>query len=265
MHFNTTVFIYILLLFLRVNATDIEDYDPQEEVIDSLEMAAAAVAAMRDTSHPDNDTVPSNPLVEKTQSVPADTAHNSESATRNSAIAGLNDIDYSIKKNKKYKMRALFSSVVPSRLKIGGLRLRILAFVVFSVMFFTAVLIVIIVISRRDKRRFVTTTRLSVVNKEVRIACNYIEKHYADSELNLKTICDELVTGEAFLEALFNTELGMSVEEFLTQVRINRAKILLSENQQLSPEELAARTGYGDAGRFKSDFFRIIGMPVEKF
>jgi len=126
-------------------------------------------------------------------------------------------------------------------------------------------LTVVYINSSGEKKRFLTTTRLSIMDKEVQKTCRYIEKNFADPQLSLSTICTDLVTGEAFLEALFENELGMSVAGFIDQVRVNRCKIILSKEPQLSSLELFGMLGFPSQKQFESTFLSIAGVSVETF
>jgi AraC-like DNA-binding protein len=112
---------------------------------------------------------------------------------------------------------------------------------------------------RREKGRFLTTTRLSIMDKEVQRACRHIEEHYADPDCSLQSVCEALVTGEAFLDALFIKELGLSITDFITQVRINRAKIEMKKKPVPEIDLLALSVGYEDKEQFLASFTRITG------
>lgn len=113
--------------------------------------------------------------------------------------------------------------------------------------------------------RFMTTTRLSVMNRFVRQACRYIEKNYADADLTVDQICSELITGKAYLEALFKKELGMRVEDFIDQVRINRVKIMINKNPELSLSEAAEATGFSVEKECVAKFRSICGVDIEAY
>ncbi len=115
------------------------------------------------------------------------------------------------------------------------------------------------------KDRFLTDTRLSTMDKEVQRACRYLEEHYADPQLTVESACSALITGPAFLQALYERELGMSVEEFLSQVRINRARQVLEKNRAVTIEDLAHQVGYSTVERFCNDFERINTSPLEQY
>jgi AraC-like DNA-binding protein len=122
-----------------------------------------------------------------------------------------------------------------------------------------------VVMKQTQQPRFLTTTRLSVMDKEVQKACRYIENNFANPELSAKSICADLVTGEAFLEALMVRDLGISVGDFITHVRINRARVLLEKDPSLAMETAAQQTGFGDAESFAAAFKKITGSPFEEF
>lgn len=120
-------------------------------------------------------------------------------------------------------------------------------------------------VERREKVRFMTTTRLSIMDKEVQRACRFIETNYANSSLDLVMICSALVTGEAFLEALFEKELGLPIDGFIRQVRINRVKILLHKHPQITAHEAALQNGFTTTETFLADFAAITGTPFSKY
>lgn len=116
-----------------------------------------------------------------------------------------------------------------------------------------------------ESSRFLTSTRLSLMDKEVQIACKYMENNYYDHDLTAEKLCEELVTGTAFLEALFVKELGMSIEDFLRQVRINRSRKMLEKNPQMPVYEVAEKCGYSDNDLFEKDFLSTTGLPFDDF
>ncbi|MBN1600616.1 MAG: helix-turn-helix transcriptional regulator [Chitinispirillaceae bacterium] len=118
---------------------------------------------------------------------------------------------------------------------------------------------------RVDGKRFMTTTRLSVMDKEVQRACRFIENSFDDVSLSVEKICDEMVTGKAFLAALFERELGMTVEGFIAQVRINRAKIFIKKELSADNAAVATKTGFSDANQFINTFEKLCGVSVDEY
>lgn len=141
---------------------------------------------------------------------------------------------------------------------------------IFKLLIFILSLIIIIAAvihlrRRGEQNRFMTTTRLSIMDKEIQRACRYIEMNFKNPQLSVEYLCNELVTGKAFLEALFERDLGISVAEFIDQVRINRAKVLLGQDEVPGTDELAFETGFTDENTFLQTFKRVTGAGFETY
>jgi AraC-like DNA-binding protein len=114
---------------------------------------------------------------------------------------------------------------------------------------------------RNDSRRFLTTTRLSVLDKLVQRGCRYIEANYPNPALTPETVCNSLVTGKAYLDALFMNELGINVQDFIIQVRVNAIKNRLSASQgePLDINAVCAECGFADRAEAERCFAAITG------
>lgn len=141
----------------------------------------------------------------------------------------------------------------------------LLQVVIFLFSFGLLIFVILRFIKRIENSRFLTSTRLSLMDKEVQIACRYMESNYSDTELTVEKLCKELVTGAAFLEALFVKELGMGIEDFLKQVRINRARKALEKNPQMPIYEVAEKCGYSDNDLFEKDFKSTTTLSFDDF
>jgi AraC-like DNA-binding protein len=119
--------------------------------------------------------------------------------------------------------------------------------------------------ARQEHRRFLTTTRLSIMDKEVQKACRFVERNFADPALTPERLCEVLVTGESFLETLFERELGMSVSDFIDQVRVNRVKIALRRDPLLPVAELGIEAGFSEPEALESVFRKTAGMSLERY
>jgi AraC-like DNA-binding protein len=117
----------------------------------------------------------------------------------------------------------------------------------------------------RERQRFLTSDRLSIMDKEVQKACRHVEKHSGDPGLTPDTLCEALVTGRAFLEALFERELGMSVGDLIEQVRVHRCRALLAANPLLPIAELASASGFGAADDVAAAFAKVLQCSVEEY
>jgi AraC-like DNA-binding protein len=192
------------------------------------------------------------------------------------------DLDSLVNTITKDSLHALISASQPAK-EVSGIRpaaalkqhkgKKVLTLVAryglhLVILLISAVLIgtlVLFLINRGEKRRFMTTTRLSVMDTEVQLACKHIEKRYQDPTLTIETLCRDLVTGEAFLQAMFERELGIRVEEFIAQVRINQSMHLIRTKPLSTPDEVAAATGFASSEDFLKEFQKIVGATFEHY
>jgi AraC-like DNA-binding protein len=114
-------------------------------------------------------------------------------------------------------------------------------------------------------KRFLTTTRLSVMDKEVQRTCRYIEKNFMDPNLSVESVCKALVTGKAFVESLMERDLGIGVSSFIAHVRINRARMILDNDPSVSKESVARETGFADVSSFCESFKKIAGASFDAY
>lgn len=118
---------------------------------------------------------------------------------------------------------------------------------------------------KKADKRFMTTTRLSLMDSEVRRACVHIEKHFADPALTPGVVCAAIVTGGPFLEALFQKELGMSIADYIAQTRIHHAKQIVKDNPAAEATAVAVQAGFSNVGLFKTTFEKLTGLAYEDF
>lgn len=126
-------------------------------------------------------------------------------------------------------------------------------------------LIAVRIAGKKGEKRFMTTTRLSLMDGEVRRACVHIEKHFADPALTPGTVCAAIVTGEPFLEAVFQKELGMGIAGYIAQTRIHHARQVIRENPAAEAAAVAAQAGFSDVALFKTTFEKLTGFTFEDF
>lgn len=82
--------------------------------------------------------------------------------------------------------------------------------------------------------------------------------------ISIDTIADELHVTRHHLMRLFKTETGETINEFLTNYRINIALALLKDND-LTISEIAQRVGYQDANYFSKTFKKVTGTTPSKY
>lgn len=103
-------------------------------------------------------------------------------------------------------------------------------------------------------------------SKIINRAKEYIDQNYNRSGLVIEEIASSVFYHPSYLRFLFKKETGMTVGEYLTQVRMAKAKELL-KNRGLRCVDVATMVGYSDATYFSKcfkKFFKISPFDYEK-
>lgn len=92
----------------------------------------------------------------------------------------------------------------------------------------------------------------------------YLNAHFLEP-LTAQTICDDLHVGKTYLYETAQQNYGCGIAEYVRRLRIERAKELLREKQDLSVSDVAEECGFADANYFITVFRRIAGITPRKF
>jgi two-component system response regulator YesN len=96
----------------------------------------------------------------------------------------------------------------------------------------------------------------------VKMAREFIEMNYA-KDIDLEEISSYLQISPYYFSKLFKKKTGKNFIEYLTQIRLEHAKLLLT-NSCKSMKEICMEVGYGDANYFSRIFKKNVGIsPTE--
>ena len=113
-----------------------------------------------------------------------------------------------------------------------------------------------------SKRARLRTGDSNAPSDAVAQAVLYINSHYAE-RITLETLARSSGYSPRHFSRLFSASFGSSPMRYLSEVRLGRAKVLLSENR-LSVIEIAAAVGIDDSSAFTKSFRMRYGMtPTE--
>ena len=104
---------------------------------------------------------------------------------------------------------------------------------------------------------------LAAYTPPVRKALLYIDMNLA-SPISTRDIAQEQFLTPNYLSSRFKQEVGVSISDYLLTRRVRLACQLLSTTQ-LSVQEIAAKTGMGDASYFSKQFKRITGVAPLRY
>ena len=104
---------------------------------------------------------------------------------------------------------------------------------------------------------------LSGYGRVIRGVLDYIAAHYGEEDLSTARIAEYFHFSPAYMNVLFKQEMKVTLKQYLSSYRLDRAKKLL-EQDYLKITEIAEKCGYTNANYFAKVFRDGTGMtPVE--
>lgn len=107
-------------------------------------------------------------------------------------------------------------------------------------------------------------SELSNYSQSVKNILMIIHEHYQDESLSVQTISDKLFMNYTYICNLFKKELSISMTHYITNYRIERARILFDQGNVII-YAVASSVGYSDANYFGKKFKSIIGLTPSQY
>jgi two-component system response regulator YesN len=111
------------------------------------------------------------------------------------------------------------------------------------------------------QRRAASSGKYSDVIDQVKA---YVSQHYNNEQVSLKTISAHVRISPSHLSKIFSQETGQTITEYLTQVRIGKAKELLKTTNNKT-FEIAFKVGYNDPHYFSNIFKKTTGITPKEY
>ena len=92
----------------------------------------------------------------------------------------------------------------------------------------------------------------------------YINRNYHNEDLSISEIANNLGVSQTYLARLFKRELGMNFVDYLTNVRIKNA-IILMRDPSLKLYEIAELIGYSTQHYFSNIFKKHVGISPQDY
>lgn len=92
---------------------------------------------------------------------------------------------------------------------------------------------------------------------------NYIKKHYGE-KLTLDTLAQQAYISKSYLSTVFRKETGFNLPSYITKVRIEKSKQLLSTTN-MTLLDIAGLCGFEDQSYFTKTFKKETGVSPKKY
>ncbi|MEK5161829.1 response regulator [Paenibacillus macerans] len=106
--------------------------------------------------------------------------------------------------------------------------------------------------------------RLAQAGKSVETVKRWIAEHY-NQPAELSQLARMVYLTPSYLSKLFKHETGMTITDYLIEVRIKKAKLLLRKSSELKIHEIGCEVGYPDPAYFNKLFKRMVGVTPNEY
>ncbi len=109
-----------------------------------------------------------------------------------------------------------------------------------------------------------TTSLSQPTSLLVKKAVAYLHQHYHEESLSRSQIAEAVGISQQYLDRIFRQELGLSINNYLSRVRIQRAQEYLT-NTTDNITLIAMQVGFNDAAYFSRVFRKLVGQSPSVF
>lgn len=120
------------------------------------------------------------------------------------------------------------------------------------------------IITTTIEKVFGDTRKEEKANSIVSGAICYIHHHYGEEDLTLNSVAAALYVSPGYLSALFGSQMKIGFVEYIQQVRVEKAKRLLS-SANLRLYEISQQVGYQNTQYFSQVFKKWTGITMREF
>lgn len=107
-------------------------------------------------------------------------------------------------------------------------------------------------------------SRLSKADPSVETVKRWIHQHY-DQQTELGSLASMVYLTPSYLSKLFKSETGLTITDYLIEVRIKKAKHLLKTCSDMKIHEIGCVVGYPDPAYFNKLFKRVVGVTPNEY
>jgi two-component system response regulator YesN len=105
---------------------------------------------------------------------------------------------------------------------------------------------------------------ISPENSTIYLVKDFISKNYMNDSLSVKSISEHVFISSSYICTMFKTETGKTLNQYITEYRIEKAKQLLT-NPRYRITDISAKVGYSDGNYFGKTFKKNVGISPSEY
>lgn len=110
----------------------------------------------------------------------------------------------------------------------------------------------------------IRTHRLEMSGKAVETVKRWVSAHY-NQHADLNTLAGMVFLTPSYLSKLFKQETGLTLTDYIIEIRIRKAKQLLKNAPDLKVHEIGTEVGYPDPAYFNKLFKKVVGVTPNEY
>lgn len=120
------------------------------------------------------------------------------------------------------------------------------------------------ILTDRTRQYFESIRSSAQEHPTVFLIKEYISKNYRDETLSVKDIGAHVYLSASYVCTLFKNETGQTLNQYLTEYRMERAKQLLAD-PRYRIADISSRVGYSDGNYFGKSFKKYTGLSPSEY
>lgn len=101
-------------------------------------------------------------------------------------------------------------------------------------------------------------------NPTIFLIKDYISRNYMNETLSVKDISAHVFLSTSYVCTFFKNETGKTLNQYLTEYRMERAKALLSDSRY-KIADISSKVGYSDGNYFGKSFKKYSGLSPSEY
>lgn len=101
-------------------------------------------------------------------------------------------------------------------------------------------------------------------NSTIFLIKEFVSKNYQNDSLSIKDISEHVFLSSSYVCTIFKTETGKTLNQYLTEYRIEKAKKLLMDSRY-KITDISSKVGYNDGNYFGKTFKKQVGLSPSEF